>query len=130
LDWPAIRSRASLFPDEAFEFVREGLRHTVEKLHGVPATANPRAAAPAADDHRHISGQQLCLGLKDFATSRYGMLAGLVLSRWGVRRTEDFGTIVYALIDRKELRSSEKDSIEDFKGVYDFTEAFAVAAIG
>lgn len=123
VDWPAIRTRASQFPEEAFEFVREGLRHTVESHHGCSAQPNP------GEDRRHISGHQLCLGLKAFALHRYGLLAGLVLSRWGLTRTDDFGTIVYAMIDRKELRASEKDSIEDFKGAFDFAEAFAAAAI-
>ncbi len=123
VDWPAIRIRASQFPDEAFEFVREGLRHTVECMHGPATQPNP------GEDRRHISGQQLCHGLKSFALHRYGMLAGVVLSRWGLTRTEDFGTIVYSMIDRKELRASEKDSIEDFKGVFEFGEVFGAAAI-
>jgi uncharacterized repeat protein (TIGR04138 family) len=124
LDWPAIRTRASQLPEEAFEFVREGLRHTAQMVHGpVPQQPNP-----SDEGRRHITGQQLCLGLKCFATQRYGMLAGLVLARWGVTRTDDFGTIVYAMIDRKELRAGERDSIDDFKGVFDFTEAFGAGA--
>jgi uncharacterized repeat protein (TIGR04138 family) len=75
-------------------------------------------------ESRHISGQQLCIGLRDFAIRRYGLLAGTVLTRWGVQTTEDFGTIVYALIDREELRASDRDTIEDFKAVFDFAEAF------
>jgi uncharacterized repeat protein (TIGR04138 family) len=127
-----------LFPEEAFEFVREGVRHTVQVLHGqgkrpgaTPDGAGACAsrAAGEIDESRHISGQQLCMGLRDFAVQRYGLLAGVVLERWGVKRTDDFGTIVYSLIDRKELRASERDSIEDFKGVYDFPEAFGSLTI-
>ena len=144
LDWPAIRSRAARFPDEAFEFVREGVGHSVQMLHGPgepcvrPGAPEGRGAIrpgdaplqPAADDSRHISGQQLCGGLRDFAIRRYGLLAGTVLSRWGVHTTDDFGTIVYALIDRKELRASDRDTIEDFKGVFDFAEAFGSLTLG
>jgi uncharacterized repeat protein (TIGR04138 family) len=122
LDWPAIRSRAALFPEEAFDFVREGLRHAVHTLHGADSTNGP-------DERKHVSGQQLCLALKDFAVLRYGLLAGTVLSRWGIRKTDDFGTIVYAMIDRGELRASERDSIDDFKGVFDFAEAFNALSI-
>lgn len=130
LDWPAIRSRAAMFPEEAFDFVREGLRHTVQNIHGEePAAGGGGVAASAINDRRHVSGQQLCLGLRDLAIKRYGLLAGTVLSRWGVRRTDDFGTIVYALIDRSELRASDRDNLEDFKGVYDFAEAFGALAI-
>ncbi len=76
-------------------------------------------------EHRHITGQQLCLGLRDFALRQYGLLARTVLTRWGIHRTEDFGTIVYALIDAGQLRRSREDAIEDFANVYDFDEAFA-----
>lgn len=123
LDWPAIRSRAAMFPEEAFDFVREGLRHAVETLHGEDGTECP-------DDKRHVSGQQLCLALKDYAVQRYGLLAGTVLARWGIKRTDDFGTIVYAMIDRGELRASDRDSFQDFKGVFDFAETFAAVRIG
>ena len=124
LDWPAIRSRAAAFPDEAFDFVREGLRHTSQTLHG---GVDP---AELPEDRRHISGNQLCMGLRDFALRRYGLLAPTVLGRWQVRTTEDFGTLVYALIDRGELRASDRDSLEDFKGVYEFGEAFRALGIG
>ena len=129
VDWAAIRDRAAKFPDEAFEFVRDGLRATVESLHSACA-AGPTPRVCTGDESRHISGAQLCLGLREFAIRRYGPLAGLVLTRWGIRRTDDFGVIVYALIDRKELRASERDSLEDFRGVFDFAEAFAQVAVG
>lgn len=130
LDWPSIRSRAAMFPEEAFEFIREGLRHTVQTMHcsGKTPTASAEHASDLiadSDDRRHISGQQLCIGLRDLAIERYGMLARTVLNRWGVRKTEDFGTLVYAMIDRSELRVGENDSIADFNNVYDFVEAFA-----
>jgi uncharacterized repeat protein (TIGR04138 family) len=125
LDWPTIRSRASQFPEEAFDFVREGLRLTSQTLHGKPEELD---AAP--DERRHVSGQQLCMGLRDLGVQRYGLLARTVLGRWGIRKTEDFGTIVYSLIDRGELRAGDSDSIDDFKGVFDFVEAFEGVAIG
>lgn len=51
-----------------------------------------------------------------------------MLRRWGVRSTEDFGIMVYALIERGEMRNSPEDSFEDFRGVFDFDEAFAPPA--
>ena len=119
LDWPAIRSRAAEFPEEAFDFVREGLKHTVQLMHG---KADDAEAPPA--ERRHVSGQQLCLGLRDLAIKRYGLLAKTVLTRWRVFRTDDFGMLVYAMIDRGELRASPNDNLDDFKGVFDFAEAF------
>src|SRR3982750_748932 len=81
LDWTSIRNNAGPYPHEAFQFVREGLAHTVKMFHG-------DAASSAA---RHVSRPQLCVGLRDFAVTTYGMLARTVLCRWGVRSTDDFG---------------------------------------
>jgi uncharacterized repeat protein (TIGR04138 family) len=84
------------------------------------ATTTP----PPGDESRHVNGQQLCLGLKDFAVKRYGLLARTVFSRWGIHRTDDFGRIVFAMINAEIMRKSADDTFEDFCGVFDFDEAF------
>ena len=77
------------------------------------------------DESRHVSGRQLCLGLRDYAIRRYGLLAKTVLNHWGVTRTEDFGRIVFALVEAGLLRKTDDDTLEDFQGVFDFEEEFA-----
>jgi len=104
------------YPLEAFEFVRHGLSHTVEQIYG-QAKANSDAAC-------HVSGQQLCKGLRDFAIQRYGVMARTVLGHWGVHRTIDFGRIVFAMIDSKLMHKNEGDDIRDFEAVFDFETAF------
>lgn len=121
LDWQSIRDRAAVFPDVAFDFIRDGLTLTVKTVHNQP----PRGTG----DPRHVSGQQLCQGLRELAVNRYGLLARTVLSHWNVTCTDDFGVMVYALIDRGELHNSENDSIDDFRRVYDFDEAFGARAL-
>lgn len=118
LDWKSIRKNAGPYPQEAFQFVRDGLGHAVKLIYGDQQEAG---------QDRHVNGQQLCLGLRDYAIVRYGMLARTVLSRWGITVTEDFGRIVFAMIDAGLLRRSEDDSLEDFRAVYDFDEAFSLA---
>lgn len=125
VDWAAIREKAASVPDEAYKFIRDGLAHTVRTVHG----RLPEGPIDPADESRHISGQQLCNGLRELAVKRYGMLARTVLAHWGIHSTADFGTLVYALIDRGELRSSSRDSITDFQDVFDFDEAFAVEVL-
>ncbi|MBX3365425.1 MAG: hypothetical protein KF866_11775 [Phycisphaeraceae bacterium] len=124
INWKTMREKAGPYPPQAFEFVRGGLAHTVELVHG------ERAAREATEDEsRHVSGQQLCFGLKDFAVKQYGMLARTVLERWGVQGTEDFGRIVFAMIDAGLMRKTDEDSMDDFRSVYDFDEAFAALAL-
>ncbi|QOI99515.1 MAG: hypothetical protein HRU70_03070 [Phycisphaeraceae bacterium] len=118
-EWNSIREKAGPYPPQAYQFVREGLAHTVRMIHG------ERADEGGEDESRHVSGQQLCLGLKDFAVRQYGLLARGVLGRWGIRKTEDFGRIVFAMVDAGFMRKTDDDTIEDFQGVFEFDEAFA-----
>jgi uncharacterized repeat protein (TIGR04138 family) len=103
------------YPIDAFCFVQHGLEFTVRKLHG--EEPDPKAS-------RHVSGQQLCEGLREFALNNWGLLAGTVLRRWNVTSTYDFGRIVYAMVNNGFMQKTDDDSIEDFRGVYDFRKAF------
>lgn len=124
IDWKAIRQKAGPYPQEAYQFVRDGLQHTVKLTHGDDASQASNAQ-PGAE--KHVSGQQLCLGLRDYAVSRYGLMARTVLERWGIRRTDDFGRIVFAMIDAGLMRKSDEDCLEDFQGVFEFDEGFEPA---
>lgn len=74
--------------------------------------------------NRHVSGRDLCNGLRDYALSRWGLLAPSVLRCWGVRETKDFGRMVFALVEKGVLQKQPEDRIEDFDGVYSFDRAF------
>jgi len=113
-------SRRTGFAPEAFVFVQEGLQHTLSMVHGDDA----RDPDFFQQESRHVSGRQLCLGLRDLAVHQFGGLARLVLSRWGIESTEDFGRVVFALVDAGLLRKTADDTLEDFRGVYDFADAF------
>lgn len=126
-NWKAIRLKAGHYPQEAFQFVQEGLRHTAEMVHGEAAIKE--TARGHVDPNRHVSGAQLCLGLRDFAIQKYGFLALTVLERWGIRRTDDFGRIVFAMIDGGLLRKSDDDAEADFHAVFDFDEAFSTSSV-
>jgi uncharacterized repeat protein (TIGR04138 family) len=82
-----------------------------------------RAGGPAAFN-RHVSGQELCWGLRDYALHRWGLMSQTVLRRWHIQKTMDFGNIVFALIEAGMLRKQPSDRIEDFEDVYDFDTAF------
>lgn len=103
------------YPREAFEFVRRGLGYTVDRVHA--QLTDPEAS-------RHVSGRQLCEGLREMALNQWGMVARAVLNRWNIYRTEDFGNIVFTLVEHGELSKTDGDTIDDFKNVYDFGRAF------
>lgn len=109
-----VIERLGVYPPAAFEFVERGLSQTVNNTHSAGVTG----------DERHVTGQQLCWGLRDYARSQWGFLARTVLQRWNITCTMDFGRIVYALIEGGLMQKREEDSIEHFRNVYDFATAF------
>lgn len=105
------------YPTDAFWFVQNGLEYAANLVHGPQADA-------AAQQSRHINGQQLSKGLRAYAEALYGKLARAVLAKWGIHSTYDFGRIVFALIDAQVLAKQPDDSIDDFRDVFDFRRAF------
>lgn len=73
---------------------------------------------------RHITGQQLVMGLREEARRLFGPLAAHVWRSWGVKETLDWGNIVFLLVDEKLLNRKESDTIEDFRDGFDFEEFF------
>ncbi len=96
------------YKPEAYLFVLAALHFTVSSL----------------SETRHVTGQELLAGIRLYGIDQFGPLTRQVFEHWGVRRTQDFGKIVFALVEVKLLGKTEDDSIEDFKGVYDFSTAF------
>ncbi len=109
------------YPVDAFFFIQRGLDYTVRHIHGEMAEDfDPQDA----DASRHISGPQLCEGLKQFALSEYGLMARAVLRRYRIYACEDFGHIVFAMVKAELMRKTDEDSIKDFIDVFDFSDAF------
>lgn len=115
------------YPIDAFLFVQRGLDFTVRSLHGEPdpSALEDEDAYEADAETRHVSGPQLCQGLRDFAIDQYGLMAQTVLRRWRITNSEDFGHIVFAMVDANMMRKTDNDQVEDFYNVFDFDEAFA-----
>jgi uncharacterized repeat protein (TIGR04138 family) len=104
----AVLAKDPRFKPEAYVFVHDALGHTWSRL----------------DHRRHVTGRELLNGIKNLALKRYGPMAKAVLNSWGVHTTDDFGAIVFNLVDAELLSKTEEDRIEDFHAAYDFNEAF------
>jgi uncharacterized repeat protein (TIGR04138 family) len=112
---------------EAYAFVFEALRYGHDVLRLGTERPAPRRAAdknrPAGEEprpERHLTGQELCEAIRQFALEQYGYMARCVLESWGVRSTGDFGEIVFNLIRVGEMRKTKEDRREDFDNVFDF----------
>jgi uncharacterized repeat protein (TIGR04138 family) len=108
-----ILAKDSRYAREAYLFVREALDHTQKML-----------GAPPRNEIRHVTGQQLLAGAREYALAQYGPMALTVLQEWGLRSSEDIGEIVFNMVEANLLAKTQQDSREDFKGGYDFEEVF------
>jgi uncharacterized repeat protein (TIGR04138 family) len=107
------------YAPEAYEFLHRGLDL---------ATRTKFGARPAAG-RRHVTGQDLCHALRLLAVQLWGPLAQEVLRRWNIRRTRDFGEMVFLMIDLQLMGKQDSDDVSDFDDVYDFETAFGAYQI-
>ncbi len=104
-----IKKDARYKPD-AYEFVMQALHYTQKKL----------------KRDGHVSGRELLGGIREFGLGQYGPMLVTVLEHWGVKITDDFGEIVFNMIDNGIMKKTDEDSVKDFRKVYDFKSAFDV----
>ena len=102
-----ILRRDARFRSEAYSFVMLATGFTVSRL------AEPR----------HVKGQELLEGIRDFAIEQYGPMTKTVFEHWGLRSTLDFGHIVYNLIEAGLMSRTPTDRLEDFRDGFDFEKA-------
>ncbi len=113
-----IADQDGRYPPEAFEFVMEAMGHAQRMFD----KATPQGGGRAGDEH-HVTGRELLEGACDLARRDFGLMAPVVFECWGVRRTEDFGEIVFALIDAGVLAGNDSDTKDDFRDVFDLEPA-------
>ena len=97
---------------EAYVFVQEAIQYTQKSL------------GRHKQAQKHVGGKELLAGIRDYALATFGPMTPTVLSEWGIHSCEDFGEIVFNLIQHHQAIQSQSDSRDDFKGGYDFDEAF------
>ena len=93
---------------DAYEFVMEALNFAQKKF----------------KKNKHVNGRQFLEGIKELLMRKFGPMTIPVLDYWGVKKTEDFGNIVYNLEKHKVIAKDEDDQYETFKDVYDFQKVF------
>ena len=108
-----IVERDTRYTREAYELLREALDFTQTKVQ-----------KKSQGKVRHVSGQELLEGVKDYSLKQYGPMAITVLEEWGIRNTRDLGEIVFNMVESRLLAKTETDSREDFDDGYDFEEVF------
>jgi uncharacterized repeat protein (TIGR04138 family) len=108
------------YPPEAYEFVFEALAYANKRLGRVRAETG---AAENASREEHVSVAEFFEGLRELALRDFGLMAPAVFRQWGVRRTDDFGEIVFNLVEANLMSKTSHDDRRDFHNVYDLDEA-------
>jgi uncharacterized repeat protein (TIGR04138 family) len=98
------------YPFDAYIFLFQALEYTTTRVVG---------------KKRHVAGKELLEGIRRFAIDAFGPLTLMVFKHWGVRRTEDFGEMVWNLVSRELMGKTPEDRKEDFSDGYTFSDAFA-----
>ncbi len=109
----AVLTKDPRYSRDAYHFLREALDHTRKTV-----------VKAEKGKVRHVTGQELLGGIRSLALEKFGPMAITVLAEWGVTRCEDFGEIVFNLVDGQLLSITEQDRKADFSAVYDFQAAF------
>jgi uncharacterized repeat protein (TIGR04138 family) len=98
---------------DAYVFLRDALDFTTKQQKKVKGATV-----------RHVTGPELLEGVRQYALKEFGPLVMTVFDNWGIRSCEDIGNMVFNLIGAGIFGKTEEDSIEDFKNVFAFEEAF------
>jgi uncharacterized repeat protein (TIGR04138 family) len=108
-----ILAKDARFSRDAYSFMREALGFT-QKLIGKENLGKIR----------HVTGQELIDGIRQYALQQFGPMTITVLEEWGINHCRDFGDIVFNMVESGLLAKTENDSREDFDRGYDFKDAF------
>src|SRR5688500_4898859 len=106
-----ILNQDTRYHRDAYFFVRQALEYS-QKIVGKKG------------ETRHVTGRELLTGIRDYALTQFGPMASTVFDEWGIRSTEDFGEIVFKMVEHNLLARQETDTPDEFKDAYDFFEVF------
>ncbi len=87
---------------EAYHFVREALDFTQKTI--------------ARDNRgriRHVTGPELLGGIRDYAVAQFGPMAMMVLENWGIHTCQDFGEIVFNMVETGAAPTFSTGDIKD-----------------
>src|SRR5262245_35102668 len=104
---------------EAYEFVFAALAHT-QKMLGRSVPDDPQVEP---GPNHHVTGRELAQGIRDLALREFGLMARTVFRLWGIDKTDDFGEIIFNLVDANLMSKTPTDSRADFHNVYDLDQA-------
>ena len=113
-----------LLNDVYEEFIQSGkdTRYKPEAYGFILASLDFQRAESATEEH--IKANILVSAVVKLSKIKFGPLAYEVLNNWGIKSSDDIGSIVYNLIDMKVLSKSEDDTISEFFSLKEFDDIY------
>lgn len=107
-----ILEREKRFESGAYFLLKDALDFTLKR------------SREESGEERHVSGEELIFGFRDFVLQEFGPMAQTLLREWGVHTCADVGDMVFELIEEGMFGKQDSDTREDFCDHYDFEDAF------
>lgn len=127
----SIIERDSRYKLEAYYYVLETLDFARSQLGmgycestSVPFSPGDEELDEPENVVPHISGTELCQAIRIRAVGMFGLMAKTVFQQWGITQTDDFGEIVYNMVEAGKMQEASGDCREAFHQVYDFQTVF------
>lgn len=98
---------------DAYHFLRDALDVTIKTMQ-----------KGRKDAVNHVSGAELCEGVREYALQQFGPMVPTIFEAWGLATTRDIGEMVFNLIRTGAFSRSDSDQVEDFENIYGFADAF------
>lgn len=98
---------------EAYAFLRDSLEATMKRRKKTRKEAGS-----------HVGAEELLDGFRLHALEEFGPMSLMVLNYWGLRTSEDVGNLVFNLVAAGVFGKTDEDTIESFRGIFDFEEVF------
>lgn len=117
------------YPVDAYWFVREALAYAADSMelesHDYhDPEVDSESSKQESQHERHLTGQELCEAIRQYALNQFGFMAKVVLKNWNIDQTSCFGDIVYNMIDGGIMKKSTADRRSHFDEVYFFDDVF------
>jgi uncharacterized repeat protein (TIGR04138 family) len=98
---------------EAYAFLRDSLEATIK-----------RRKKSKKEVLSHVGAAELLDGFRLHALAEFGPMALMVLNYWGLTQTSDVGQMVFNLVQVGIFGKTDEDTVESFRDLFDFQEAF------
>lgn len=108
----SILRRENKYDGQAYYFLKDSLDFTLKRFSEGKKSQN-----------RHVGGEELLEGFRDYALEQFGPMAATLMEEWGIGECVDVGKMVFQMIEEQVFGKQESDSLEDFEGSFDLLEA-------